>query len=64
MKKYVYGMRLRPAGIGCQPKGFIEIRQGTGRYWDVVVYDRPLTEEETFVYSMDLLQEEDTEKAS
>lgn len=57
--KYIYGMRLRPAGIGCQPRDFAELREDlTQKYWDLVVYNRKLTEEEQFVYSMDLIGEE------
>ena len=56
--KYIYGMRLRSAGIGCQPKDFLEILQEhPKRYWDAVVYNRKLTEQECFVYSMDLIGE-------
>lgn len=57
-KYYVYGMRLRPAGIGAQPKGFYEIQDPPAkwkRYWDIVIYTRRLTDNECFVYSMDLL---------
>ena len=55
---YVYGMRLRPAGIGAQPNGFVEIQEPSAeqkRYWDIVVYERRLTDDECFVYFMDLL---------
>lgn len=57
---YKYGMRLRPAGIGCQPKGFIDIedvnKNETG-YWSIVEYDRELTTEEMNHYSMELIKE-------
>lgn len=57
---YKYGMKLRPAGIGCQPKGFIDIedvnKNETG-YWSIVEYDRKLTEEELNHYSMELIKE-------
>lgn len=57
---YKYGMRLRPAGIGCQPKGFIDIedvnKNETG-YWSIVEYDRKLTTEEMNHYSMELIKE-------
>ncbi|MBQ2350437.1 MAG: hypothetical protein II393_04160 [Cytophagales bacterium] len=57
---YKYGMRLRPAGIGCQPKGFIDIedvnKNETG-YWSIVEYDRKLTTEEMNHYSMELIEE-------
>lgn len=59
---YKYGMRLRPAGIGCQPKGFIDIedvnKNETG-YWSIVEYDRKLTEEELKHYSMELIEGND-----
>lgn len=58
---YIYGMRLRPFGIGCQPmEGYIERRDAeTGsRYWDRVVYDRRLTDEEISHYSLDFLGKE------
>jgi len=61
--RYTYGMRLRPFGPGCQPKeGFLEWKDGTGRYWSFVTYNRPLTENETFVYSMDLIELKEEEK--
>ena len=57
---YKYGMKLRPAGIGCQPKGFIDIedvnKNETG-YWSIVEYDRELTTEEMNHYSMELIKE-------
>lgn len=56
---YKYGMRLRPFSIGCQPKaGFIEREDDpTGKYWDVIIYDRPLTEKELEDYELDDLNE-------
>lgn len=55
--RYVYGMRLRGFSIGCQPKeGFIERQDSkSGKYWDLIVYNRRLTEEETRHYSLDYL---------
>lgn len=54
---YKYGMRLRGFSIGCQPKdGFIRREDDqTGRYWDIIIYDRPLTDDETKHYSLDRL---------
>lgn len=54
---YKYGMRLRGFSIGCQPKeGFIRREDDqTGRYWDIIIYDRPLTDDETNHYSLDRL---------
>lgn len=64
---YKYGMRLRPAGIGCQPNGFIDIedvnKNETG-YWSIVEYDRKLTEEETKHYSMELIEERNDKSMS
>lgn len=57
MVKFVYGMRLRGFSIGCQPKdGFIERRDDeTGQYYDILVYDRPLTEKEKDDFDLDEL---------
>lgn len=64
---YKYGMRLRPAGIGCQPNGFIDIedvnKEETG-YWSIVEYNRKLTEEELKHYSMVLIEERNDETMS
>lgn len=61
-QRYIYGMRLRPFSIGAQPKqGLIDHQNAEGkysRYWDLIIYDRQLTEEECFVYSLDLLETE------
>ena len=57
-KKYLYGMRLRPFSIGCQPKGVVDRTDDTtGKYWDIIVYDRELTEKEMFDYDLDYLGE-------
>lgn len=55
--EFKYGMRLRGFSIGCQPKdGFIRREDDqTGRYWDIIIYDRPLTDDETSHYSLDRL---------
>lgn len=56
---YKYGMRLRGFSIGCQPKeGFIErLDDMSGRYYDIIVYDRPLTQEELDAYELDIISE-------
>lgn len=58
---YYYGMRLRPFGIGCQPmKGLVACVSDSvviKGYWDIVEYDRALTEEECEHYSMDFIKE-------
>lgn len=63
-KHYKYGMRLRPFGIGCQPKeGLMEctdekIKRDDGRYYhDVIVYDRQLSAHEIADYELDYLGE-------
>ncbi len=55
-----YGMRIRGFSIGCQPmEGFIERQDDpSGKYHDILVYDRELTEEETRHYSLDLIGED------
>ena len=56
--KYAYGMRLRPCGIGCQPKGFTDVLQDeSGEYWNVLFYGRRLEAEEVSRYEMDYLGE-------
>jgi len=56
---YAYGMRLRGFSIGCQPmQGFIERQDDTtGRYHDILIYDRKLTEKELQDYELDSLKE-------
>ena len=62
MKEYLYGMRLRPAGPGCQPKeGLLRIAPGGGQYHDLLIYDRPLTEKELMDYELDFINEVDKE---
>ena len=54
MANYFYGMRLRGFAPGCQPKeGLVERRDSDDdRYYDIAVYDRPLTDDETKHYSL------------
>ena len=55
---YIYGMRIRGFSIGCQPmNGFIKRQDDrTGKYHDILVYDRKLTEDETRHYSLDFIK--------
>ena len=55
---YKYGMRLRGFSIGCQPmRGFVERQDDpTGRYHDILIYDRKLTDQEVRDYELDLLE--------
>jgi len=57
---YTYGMRLRGFSIGCQPKdGFIERRDDmSSLYYDVLVYDRKLSQQELLDYELDYIGQE------
>ena len=52
-----YGMRLRGFSTGCQPKeGFVERQDDeTGKYYDILIYNRPLTDKELADYELDYL---------
>lgn len=54
---YTYGMRLRGFSLGCQPmNGFIRRENDpSGRYHDLLVYDRELTEKELNDYELDYI---------
>ena len=58
---YKYGMRLRGFSMGCQPmRGLVERQDDqTGRYWDILVYDRELTPEEIRSFELDELKKYD-----
>ena len=55
--EYRYGMRLRGFSIGCQPMGgFIgRIDDESGKYYDIIIYNRPLSSEEIKNYELDEL---------
>ena len=55
--KYRYGMRLRGFSIGCQPMNGLDHREDdfTGRYYDVIVYNRKLTDKELAEYELDYI---------
>lgn len=56
---YRYGMRLRGFSLGCQPKGVISREDDpTGRYYDILTYDRELTPKELEDYELDSLNAE------
>ena len=58
MKEYLYGMRLRGYSPGCQPmEGLLRVAPGGGRYYDLLIYDRPLTEKELKDYELDYINE-------
>ena len=55
--RYFYGMRLRGYSPGCQPKGVVErLDDGSGKYWDILVYSRPLTDRELRDYELDFIK--------
>lgn len=55
---YKYGMRLRGFSIGCQPGGVVDRQDDpTGKYWDIIIYRRKLTQEEIDAYELDYLGE-------
>ena len=53
--KFKYGMRLRGFSIGCQPMDGLLERQDdpSGRYYDILVYNRRLTDQEVMDYELD-----------
>ena len=55
--EFRYGMRLRGFSPGCQPmKGFLRREDDTtGKYHDILVYDRQLNELGVYAYSLDEL---------
>lgn len=55
--EFRYGMRLRGFSLGCQPmKGFHRREDDvTGKYHDILVYGRQLTEQEIRDYELDAL---------
>lgn len=57
-KEYRYGMRLRGFSPGCQPmNGLLRTEEDPlGDYWDILVYDRELTESEVKSYELDRLK--------
>lgn len=56
---FMYGMRLRPFSIGCQPmNGLIRAEDDkTGKYHDILVYNMPLNDHEQEKYELDYLGE-------
>ena len=56
---YRYGMRLRGFSIACQPMEGLVGREDdpTGKYWDILVYNRQLTKEEISGYDLEYLGE-------
>ena len=54
--KYIYGMLYRGFSIGCQPMdGLIGHLDGNKRYFDILVYNRPLTDKELNDYEIEFI---------
>ena len=58
---YKYGMRLRGFAPMCQPmEGFKQrLDDPSGKYYDILEYDRKLTEKELMDYELDLITEKE-----
>ena len=57
---FIYGMRLRPFSIGCQPmNGLIRVEEdNTGKYWNILFNVNPLNDHEQDGFELDYLGEE------
>lgn len=53
-----YGMRLRGFAPMCQPmKGLIRAEEDeSGKYWNILVYDRELNDEEIREYELEKIE--------
>ena len=61
---FIYGMRLRGFSLGAQPHVGLKGRKDdlTGKYWDILMYDRKLTRQEVESYELEYLGEVDAEE--
>ena len=52
--RYLYGMRLRGFSPGCQPMtGLVDVDYDeSGRFYDILIYDRQLTDQELRDYEL------------
>lgn len=58
---YVYGMRLRGFSPGCQPMDGLDAvmeMEGNKKYYNILIYNRELTDEEVRDYELDRIPEE------
>lgn len=56
-QEYAYGMKYRGYSPGCQPSGVKERRDDpTGKYHDIIVYDRKLSADEVRDYELEELK--------
>ena len=61
MKYYYYGMKMRGFSIGCQPmNGLVKrLNSDNDDYWDILVYNRKLTDRELRMFELECIKEED-----
>ncbi len=59
MQLYLYGMRLRGFAPGCQPmSGFYDrVDDNSGKYHDLLLYRRKLSNKEMWDYELDYIGE-------
>lgn len=58
--RYKYGMRMRGFSPGCRPRHPVDREDDpSGKYYDIVIYDRRLSEEELKDYELDFLGNSD-----
>ena len=57
MIRFMYGMKSRGFSIGCQPKeGFLgRLDDPKGKYYDILVYDRRLDDEEVSEFELEFI---------
>ena len=58
--EYRYGMRLRGFSPGCQPMKGLLRREDDKRYYDILIYERPLMDKELRDYELDDLSRKET----
>ena len=54
---FKYGMRLRGFSLGCQPMKGLVTRLDSIDYWDELLYNRKLTDEEVRCYDLEYILE-------
>ena len=54
--QYLYGMRYRGFSPMCQPmKGLLWVGEETDKYYNILAYNRPLTDEEVKRYELEFV---------
>lgn len=63
VKEYRYGMKFRGFSPMCQPKGVVRREDdNTGKYYDIIVYNRPLTNKEINDYELEEIEQPQRKK--